>query len=368
MAIRSSPGRSYRVPASSLINLSHGARRQSGGHQRQRESNSVQNHNPASNQGKGQKQQQQAPDATKLPNPTALFKKKENGAKIPRQKNKNPSEKKKQPADNGEFNDLWKTMMAGGEQPVVPDPQPSQDGLSQDLKNMLNIDGRREENSVMQFFQAASAVQHDMTGLPSLPPTGNQPQFCRTLVQLLESRRLAPPRYRFIPGPQDNFMTVELTLPCGRTFSEYGLAVNEPMMAEQCAKSALAFIESIDEQFSHNQTGSIAGRGLGRFETSSSTKFVPMQVNKRKAAAKPSNHAQSNNKDVGQNVKRDQDLGNMEGQSAQSKDPRQRNVSSGNGTSRASKNKGLDNSGGRGKGEGKASSRRGRIAANFSRQ
>ena len=312
LAIRSAKPCSYRVPASAVINISHGVRAAKGkGGGSSASSNgrgqSATTSSGASTGGGGGRNtsprkptavvppldpgcEQAAgqpmpgttpPDPKNLPNPMLLFAKK--GDKPSNRAANNPTAPPGPPraqaaGPTGEpvvMQNLWKSLENSTKtQPEVkvlrrqpPPPVPSEEAMSRDLNSMLNIRppaAAGGESSVEAFFAAAAS-----SGVKPPPPMPPPPQqkadadssFCRRLIGMLESHECGQPRYTFAQG-EEGRPVATVVMPWGEKY-EGSEERDRDSAAESAAQLAVGAFEE---------------KGPPPPPKQQSTAFVPMQV------------------------------------------------------------------------------------------
>ena len=321
LALRSSKLCSYRVPASAVINISHGnrlAKKGSGSSaggsngRGQAVSSSGAARYPSPKKPMAvvppldpssmmQPQQPSGPpmpgitppDPKNLPNPMLLFGK-QDGKKSGKQNDKKPARNPPAPGvgasgvrAGGEpdvMQNLWKSLENStreqNQQPpvrVMQRQQPPQatmateEAMSRDLTNMLNIrpqGAAAGKSSVEAFFAAAAASASGGNALQKPPPMPTQQReidadssFCKRLMGMLESHEYGQPRYTFSEGEQ-GLPVATVVLPWGDKY-EGSEERDRDSAAESAAQLAVDAFE--------------AKRGPDA-APKQSTAFVPMQV------------------------------------------------------------------------------------------
>lgn len=323
LALRSSKLCSYRVPASAVINISHGYRSAKKGNGSSTSGSNGRGQSVSSTGASAARypspkkptavvppldpnslvQPQQSmpgmtpPDPKNLPNPMLLFGKqdgkkstKQNGSKKAAKNPTAPGPIRAQGADvdGGEpdiMQNLWKSLenstrstnqqqsqvqvLQRQQPPQVP--MPTEEAMSRDLTNMLNIrpqGAAGEKSSVEAFFAAAAASTAGGSALQKPPPMPTQQQeidadssFCKRLIGMLESHEYGQPRYTFSEG-QQGLPVATVVLPWGERY-EGSEERDRDSAAESAAQQAVDAFEA---------------KGGLEPVSKQSTAFVPMQV------------------------------------------------------------------------------------------
>ena len=321
LALRSTKLCSYRVPASAVINISHGNRSAKKGNGSTTSGSNGRGQSVSSSGASAARypspkkpmavvppldpnfitQPQQPsgqpmpgmtpPDPKNLPNPMLLFGKqdgkksnKQNGSK---KAAKNPTV----PCAAGEpdvMQNLWKSLenstKTQSQQPQVQVlqrqqpphvPMPTEEAMSRDLTNMLNINPQGAaggKSSVEAFFAAAAASTSGGNAMPKPPPMPAQRQqkidadssFCKRLMGMLESHEHGRPTYTFSEG-QKGLPVATVVLPWGEEY-EGSEERDWDSAAESAAQQAVDAFEAK------------GGLELEPAAPKQSTAFVPMQV------------------------------------------------------------------------------------------
>ena len=345
LALRSSKLCSYRVPASAVINITHGNRSAKKGNGSSTVGSVERGQSVSSSAASTARypspkkpmavvppldpssimQPQQPsgqpmpgvtpPDPKNLPNPMLLFGKqdgkkggKQNGSKKAAKNTTAPGPNLPQ-ADGvvGEpdvMQNLWKSLenstKAQNQQPPVqvlqrqqPQqvPMPTEEAMSRDLTNMLNIrpqGAAAGKSSVEAFFAAAAASTSGGNALqkppPMPPPQGEidaDSSFCKRLIGMLESHEYGQPRYTFSEG-QQGLPVATVVMPWGEKY-EGSEERDRDSAAESAAQQAV---------------GAFEAKGGLEPAPKQATAFVPMQVSRKIVRTKSVGEKKKHNVDI----------------------------------------------------------------------
>ena len=265
LSLRSSPGRSYRVPSSGLINLTYGQFKGQGGGQ----GHAAKNKKPtaivtplggeatwgaggAAERGKNQRfaKSQTPPDPSNLPDPTKLFgnssktnKKKSNNQQAPRQaqqvKQHQPQQQQPQQAIN--FQDMWQQMNQGG---IHPPPMPTMGAASLPpvVAGPSGGPSAEEMTQSLQSMILGAKQQPKQQPKPSAAPSPQKSQ-CQLLNEILQKRNLGLARYAHNASP-DGRIFATCTMPWGAKFESRSAAETPDRASEFAAFQALAHLRN----------------------------------------------------------------------------------------------------------------------------
>ena len=298
LSLRCSAGRGYRMPGSSMINLTFketGGKKAKGEKpkavvrpfdgQEDRRENVWHNRSKADN--KEQKKKKVSPPPPQmLPKPSGLLdsnsgqKKKEKQNEAAAEQQYRILSKEKTPKDDGNLKDLWNSLSekrpGAGEAkkpPVVPPPiEPSSSASSlssstsqmeNSLKALLNISekGPAEEP---KFVIGGSSRPDPGTGSNPMLEMLNGKSYCRILATQLESAGNGQPRYDFITEPGSGLTASQVTLHDGSMYHSPQPCTDKEMACETAARVALESLGLVPKAVSKAPPPHAGGRGRGK--------------------------------------------------------------------------------------------------------